>query len=391
MYQSIVMTCGISLISGFNLFSVMNKESYLFNCISKDEFHSTTITPEMAKKMDQYLKKANELLDQIDDHPHKISAEFSMIHALQKRKKIKEGIEIILIYTDTFGGQVCKQLLTTIFEKKFQADVKHLPINIAIKSEKEIRNQLPDYLSKLSNALIQRDPSSTCFAPIGGYKVMTSYGYIIGSFLQFPTAYLHEDSQVLIEIPPVPIDINEDFINEHASLLRKCQKDYTSFNDLSYLEQQIVNTYPSIFTVEEGFVVLSPFGEFLAEYKYLKSFTEIRLSEQVEKMKIDNKHESELISQQIRVLIKKLKCGESDEHLYHERSFKDLDRKKIRFHLYKGQNQFRLAYKYDEKEDILYANYLWLDHDKYENEAKRGIGIYKEETFDFKKGGKVHA
>lgn len=383
MYRTIIMTCGISLINvQQNLFSTTGEKQPLYEHIPKNQFQNTEITADMKKKMDSYLKKANELLDKIDDNPQKISAEFSMIHALHKQNKIEEGVKIILIFTDTYGGHICKQLLTTIFEKKFKATVQHLPISMAIKSEKEVNSQLPDFLSKLSYALIHSDPASTCFAPIGGFKVMTSYGYIIGSFLNFPTAYLHEEGQVLIEIPPIPIDINEDFINEHSTLLRKCQKDYVEYKNLPYLEQKVVKNFPAIFTIEEDYVALSPFGQFLVDFKFQQSIPDIRLSNQVEKMKKDNEHDSEFIGQQLRVLIKKLKFGESNEHLYHERSFKNLEPQKIKFHLYKGQNQFRLAYKYDEQEDVLFANYLWLDHDKYEKEAAKGIGLYKEEKFN---------
>src|SRR5690625_1366283 len=84
-----------------------------------------------------------------------------------------------------------------------------------------LNRALGKYLSDVSSALQEGEPRTTCFAPIGGYKVMTSLGYLAGALHNFPTAYLHEGSTVIHEIPAVNIEVNESFIIDNHTLLKK--------------------------------------------------------------------------------------------------------------------------------------------------------------------------
>lgn len=383
MYNTVVMTCGISLLTGKNYFSIQQgsrMEGMISTSLQSKEFATKT-----KKEIHQFIEIAKKHLDEALENPNAISAEYSMIHTLMKNKKLSEKMKIILIATNTVGGNLCIPLLTEIFEKQFHADVKYLYADISVSNPKELKEQLGDFLRVLGEALSEGDPSSTCFAPIGGYKVITSLGYIVGSFLHYPTSYLHEEEQILIEIPPMPLDIDEDFVNEHSELLKKCKQDFLELHELNYQEKQIVQKYNVIFSIEDDFVSLNPFGIFLFERsKYEHIFnTKYIYSEQVVRFKKQNNHQSVFIDQQIKELVKKLKEGVLNDELMHEKTFKKLDQSKVLFHLYKGasngQTAFRLAYQFDPVKDELIANYLWLDHDKYEREVPNGVGIYKSE------------
>lgn len=384
MYNTVVMTCGISLLTGNNYFSLQNRGET--ESIKPSDLQEREITPEIGEEIALFLEKAKKEIDEALKNPNAISAEYSMIHTLIKnRKLIEKKMKIILIATDTVGGRICIPLLSSIFRKRFDADVEELFTKISVSSHKEFKEQLGDFLCKLGEALSVGDPGSTCFAPIGGYKVMTSLGYIVGSFLHYPTSYLHEEHQILIEIPPMPLEIDDDFVQKNGELLRKCKQDYLALDDLDYREKQIVEKYDVIFAVEDGYVALNPFGIFLFERsKYEHLFkTKYVYSEQVASIMKQNNHQSIFIHQQMRELAKKLKEGVENDEVYHEKTFKTLDQNKLLFHLYKGasngQTAFRLAYQYDWTKDELFANYLWLNHDKYEREAGKGVGLYKEE------------
>ncbi|MBB5149081.1 CRISPR-associated protein [Ureibacillus thermosphaericus] len=385
MYNTVVMTCGISLLMGNHNYFSIKKGSRMDGIISAS-LQSREITSDIKKKIDQFLDKGRKEIEEALKNPHAISAEYSMIHTLMKNNKLSEKMKIILIATNTVGSNICVPLLKDIFEKQLDADVKVLFTDINVSSSKLIREQLGNYLHILGQALSEGDPSSTCFAPIGGYKVMTSLGYIVGSFLHYPTSYLHEEQQILIEIPPMPLDIDDDFVQKNSDLLRKCKQDYIDLDELNYNEKDIVRKYNAIFSIEDGLVALNPFGLFLFErskYNHLIN-TNYIYSEQVERIMKQNNHQSIFIKQQMRELVKKLKEGVENDEVKHEKNFKILDRSKVLFNLYKGasngQTAFRLAYKYDWAKDELIANYLWLNHDKYEREVSNGVGIYKEES-----------
>jgi len=195
-----------------------------------------------------------------------------MLHALREKGKLGKHPKVILLLTNTVGGAISKELLCYLFEKYFQSHVEVLYVDIDVSNPTKLNATIGDYLWKLSTALEQGEPSSTCFAPIGGYKVMTSFGSMVGSFLNYPTAYLHETNQVLHEIPPIPLDIKEEFVRQNMEILRKCQRNYQPLSDFTKIERELIKQFPSLFHLEDDFVGLTAFGLYLFEhskYEYL--------------------------------------------------------------------------------------------------------------------------
>jgi putative CRISPR-associated protein (TIGR02619 family) len=385
MYHTVVMTCGISLIQGKSYFSV-TRDGQFKGLLPYRELQKsiTELTADLEVQIENYIEKARKYLRDVSEHRESICAEYSMINALKRQKKLTKDVKVTLIFTNTIGGFVCEQLLRLIFEKEgIHVNVQYIDMTVA--NEKDLKNQSATYLKRLGDALAQGDPDTTCFAPIGGYKILTALGYLVGSFLHYPMVYLHENTQILVEIPPMPLGIDEDFINNHFALLRKCQHDYVDFDELSHFEKQVVDKYPALFSREEGFISLSAFGVFLFERKnYAYIFqTNFLLSEQVERFIRQNRHQSIFIFGQLYELVKKLESGLNIDDLRHESEFERLDSKKLLFNLYKGSSNgrdiFRCTYKYDPIKKHLYINYLWLDHKKYELEVVKGIGLYTSE------------
>lgn len=388
MYQTIVMTCGVSLLQKTNVFGKM-KESLLQKLqMSEGDFSQLLNTHAVSEEVDGAISK---WIDEMKLHfkeakesPNFVSAEYSMMYELQKQGKLGKHPRVELILTNTVGGKIAERLLSALFQEHFFATVGHSYVNIDVTETKRMNRTLGEYMETVGEKLSQGEPSSTCFAPIGGYKVMTSLGYIVGSFLGYPTAYLHENSQIIHEIPPIPIHLDEGFVQQHVDLLRRCHN-IVSINELSYPEKQVILAYSSIFQQEESYVYLTPFGEFLFEhgkYKHLLN-TKYFATKQVIKMMEQNK---KFVVDQLKQLVKKLKYEEGIIfNLQHEKEFEKLDQKKVKFYLYKSsarsaRDVFRLAYQYDEKEDVLFANYLWLNHQQYEREVAAGIGLYEQHS-----------
>ncbi|BBW98374.1 putative CRISPR-associated protein [Geobacillus icigianus] len=385
MYQHIVLTCGVSLLTGArNVFSV-NRDETLGEI--RSWIHDRDVDEQKQSKIGRWLRHARQFAHEAAQQPNRVCAEYSMIYELHRQGKLGERPTIVLIVTDTVGGRVVEAMLVHLLERDFKANVRVVYVEVDVNHRRRLQETLGEYMSKVANALMHGEPSTTCFAPIGGYKVMTSLGYIVGAFLNYPTAYMHEDGQVLHEIPPVPIHIDEQFVRRYFELLRKCQMDLVAMNELSYQEKQCIEQYPSLFYRDAEFVCLSAFGQFLLEHEKYKHLFETSyfVSRQVADMLRHNRHQSLFVYQQMQELVKKLKYREGDASvLYHEKSFETIDPRKAKYHLYKGasngQTAFRLAYRYVEEEDRLYANYLWLDHDRYEREAVRGKGIYEDDS-----------
>ncbi len=382
MYLTVVITCGVSLFNGRNNIFSNSRQGIPKFPVSLQE---KNLGKDTRQKIDQWLHDVKPFFDEMKDKQSQISAEYSTVYQLKKQRKLVERPLIILFFTNTAGGYAAEKILKEVLEEHFNAIVNVFFVDINVDHPQTLNRDVGDYMQKLAESLETGEPTTTCFAPIGGYKVMTSFGYIVGSFLGYPTAYLHEDNQIFHQIPPVPIQMDLDLIQQYSTLLRKCQADYIDFESLTYQEQNFVRKFHSLFTLEEGMVCLNPFGCFMLErtkYSYLLQ-TKYFVSKQVQNIIEKSKHQSLFITQQMRELVKKLKTGEGRlSELQHEMEFKGINQQSTKFHLYKGasngQTAFRLAYKYDESNDILYANYLWLDHDRYEREAAQGKGLYEE-------------
>lgn len=387
MYSKIVMTGGISLFGRNNLFGKLTRDKELF------KFERTNPLPKDSqdekKEIENWIKEMRNHLNEIEGHEENVSAEYSMIYALKVNDKLAGRPEIVLIHTNTFGGRAAAYLNKEILEKRFNAKVKLDEIKeLDITDRIKLNRSLGDFMSLINKYLSNSHKSYTCFAPIGGYKIFSYLGYIVGSFNDLPTTYLHEDRQVLHEIPPVPIEYDETFVEENSEFLRELYiKGIMEEKELDYHQKQLVKENSHFFEVGDGLVIINIFAEnFVCKQDNFRHIfgTKVFISEEVSRLIKRNTSEQEFIYQQIRVLTDKIENKSDDDNLNHENTFSTLKDKTLKYHLYKGAsngkrgNVFRCSWKYDDKKRNLYINFVWLDHDVYEREAARGKGLEEE-------------
>lgn len=386
MYHTVVITCGTSFNNSSNFFCFNNFDKFKEKSLN---LFDTEISEETENVINKWLHLCIRKHKQNKLEPNQVSAEYSTMYSLKKLGKLHKKPTVVLIVTNSIGGYMAERLLSYLFRQDFNANIMVTYVTFDVSNASILNRQIGEYMSKLTHALRQGEPNTTCFVPLGGYKFMTSYGYIVGSILKYPTVYVNEHAQQLIQIPWVPIDV-EKFIEGNATLLRKCLNDFIEFEKLHHQEKEIVSSHPYVFEIEEGLVGLTPFGQFLLEQSDRSHIfnTQYYLSNQVRNLIKNQQDQSIFVAQQMQELVKKIKLHEHpDLELMHEKDFDKLDRSKMKYHLYKGASNgrhvFRLAYRYDSSNQRLYANYLWLNHDRYEREAAKGIGIYDDEA-DFR-------
>lgn len=380
------MTSGISLFGAHNYFGKWTH--------SQTFFYFTGPNPQLAssdesedKVIQAWLTAAQPLIVKKEWEPEKVSAEYSMLYALKRQGKLVEHPVVTIFHTDTLGGAGAARLLKRIIEQDFSANVSLRKVHIDVTDRVSLNQSLGDYMHALSKALQNGHPSATCFAPIGGFKVMTSFGYIVGSFHGYPTAYLHEEAQQMLHIiPPVPIDIDEFFFQKNSPLIRRLYTEgLVEYDSLTRNEQELIHQNPALFTIEEACVYLNPFGHFLfSREKYRSQLaTKVLISDAVQGVFEANPSQERFVYQQIGVLLNHMKENEVEKRgeLFHERDFKQLNGKELNYHLYKGASNgglFRATWRYDKEVDELYINYIWLSK-PYENEVIRGKGLEKAE------------
>ncbi|OUM86144.1 MAG: hypothetical protein BAA01_01180 [Bacillus thermozeamaize] len=385
MYHAIVMTSGVSLFGETNYFGKWTRQGDFFQFDGPNLSLKQGVEEE--KALQTWLDHAQPLLPKREWQPEKVSAEYSMLHALKRMGKLSGSPSVTLFYTETLDGKAAARLLKRVIEQDFSADVDLRPVQMDITDRAKLNRLLGDYMFDLSRVLRAGDPSFTCFAPIGGYKVMSWFGYLVGSFYGYPTAYLHEGSQQMLHIiPPVPIDIDPEFFRKHSSFIRRLMNEgFLDMEMLTWEERLLVESHASLFTTEDGVVYLNPFGTFLfSRDQYVSELrTKVFVSEAVQRIMEAYPSQQRFIFQQIRVLLEYVKGSQVQKRgeLFHERDFEAFKGKTFPYHLYKGASNgglFRATWRYDDKEDRLYINYLWLAK-PYEQEVLRGKGLIQDE------------
>ncbi|QCX34073.1 hypothetical protein FDN13_10355 [Caloramator sp. E03] len=360
--------------------SVLNKGNYLDKKIPE--------IVEIAQQADKKEIDINSALNKCINYNYninhedmkKISAEFSMLNELKNNNYLDEDFNVSIIHTDTVRGIISANINKKIIEKYFNTRVKLIQAdNIDVTDNVKLRRNLGDFMNKLTCELLYAGNEYAFFAPIGGYKIMTYLAYIVGSFYRYDTGYLYEETQKLIKIPPVPIEINVERILSKKELLKKMindDNDIIKFSDLNDNDKEFIEQNSFFFEIvnddNDNLVCLNAFGKFICE-DYLT--TKKLLSKNVITL-LDDKNYKNLIENNLFKLITMIK-----------KFYKDGDKEKdilgtimhnkdwgINFpYLYKPKSRtnkeiFRCLWDYDVNEDEIKIYEIWLDHSKYEKD-----------------------
>ena len=384
MFHRIVMTAGVSAV--FTPNNVLAKELKAFwddagrndqepfdQEAMKDLFHGLQHT--IREWEDAYRSK-----------PDSVSVELSLLSALNERNQLASSPKVSLLTSSTNSGYFASLVNAFILEQIYGADVTtDLVDDLRVDSTIDMKDMLGNFMDKVYQRLAEGEPSTTCFAAVGGYKVMTTYGTFIGSMMGFPTCYMHERSKFLHVIPPTPIDLPESFVKENQTLLRTVFHENTvPLSQLSEAEQAIVSRYPSVFQTEridengkeEILVSLTLTAEFLLQRgdhrSYIQSF--VYLSHDALKTFKSEGNRKKWIEGELKTMLAK---PEGAYDFYHDKEFQTLVRGNVKNNLYKSpdQNQvFRCTWFKEGKN--LFIEKIWTNHDLYEREASRGVGLY---------------
>ena len=401
MYNRIILTAGVSIIG--NVRRRLEKK--------KDRTSEEEVTLQVLKNLRPATKVCEKERDSIrketilhlkqfvrnhEDIISHLSAEISIIDLLIKARRMEESSPAIIFYTDTFEGGISAKIVKWILEDYYKIHVSlHKLKEIDIHDRKTLNKALGNYLSQLSEVLATWDPSYTCFAPIGGYKILTSLGHLVGSLNNYSTVYLYEGSKVFHEIPSVKISFDENIIIENQLFFKRLlDMDWINLDELNYHEKQVMKEQSTLFEIledkEEAFLVLSPFGQYLCRQpKYRSLFAAKVYLERGMKAFIERQHSSNWahLLRNIYHLIEaregKVDQSEGRAILYHEADFKQLNGVKTSYHLFKGESKpivIRLIWKYVGEENAYYIAHVWFDHNRYERQAVSTLQAVEKST-----------
>lgn len=369
-YYRIVVTTGVSAFGGANVLRAWAQEHGLLVFPTP----SPNPVPPEGKTAEQTLADLARAaampggLEGVVSDPRRVSAEYSAIAALRKEGRISENPQVVLIHTDTLGGKASALLLAALLKADFGANVECRECPMNVNDRAALRANLGDFMQRVASELRDYDPHGTCFAPLGGFKVMTSLGYLAGAYFGFPTLYTHEDNQVVHEVPAIPVRVPEDDLRALAPLVRKVGSG-CALAELAPAEVEQAEAYSWVFERADDLLCVNAFGLFLMQENPGIFGTRLRVARRVDR-EFDKDPRKGFVLQQLGVLAAKLVAGSQEADLRHERDW-DLDHQEG-WHLYKGASNgvhiLRALYRYEPEEPSLVVKMAWTDHDRYESE-----------------------
>lgn len=390
----VVVTSGTSALTGRNKFVAWAQETGL---VRVEGPNASCAVDDSEAALDRFRKALGHLPEVSPTELASVSAECAIVQALRDEKRLADEPEVAIVCSHTFAGQAAAELVKRVLERTLKARVKlRRTADLDVESRGAFVRSLGRMMVDVHEELRCGEPTSTCFAPIGGYKVMTALGYVAGSIGNYPMAYIHERTRILHVVPPIPVRLDREVARKHALLFRSLARPRgpRQRSDLTQEERAVVDEQPFFFEQTEDLVELSVFGVFALEQVDPAALqTRVLLVPEAHEM-LNQAHVSSLIEKDLRSLVRKLQDPERHRGvLQHE---VDFGIRNGRVSLYKGASgaagMFRCVYRYDPSEDTVYVFRIWLNHAAYEREAERALrGTFDDTKATFDVTARVHA
>ncbi len=159
------------------------------------------------------LKQHQQVLEFIAKNPTQACAELNSLNAKTKFLENNKPLGITLVYTDTQFGKFASSMIKTYLERKGYRPLEIKLNNLAVpkteldakkaqqlanKGLKELQTKIKKHIEKLT----KKAPDIKIYInATGGYKAQVAVLYGIGTELDIPVYYMHEEYQMAIELP----------------------------------------------------------------------------------------------------------------------------------------------------------------------------------------------
>ncbi|GAB4210917.1 MAG: hypothetical protein OHK0013_32080 [Sandaracinaceae bacterium] len=390
----VVVTSGTSALTGKNMFVTWARDTGL---VRVDGASATCAVDDAMEALEQFRQKVGQLPVVSASELGSVSAECAIVQALHDEKRLAAEPDVAIVCSDTFAGQAAAELVKRVLERSVGACVKvRRTADLDAESHGAFVRSLGQMMADVLDELRVGDPGSTCFAPIGGYKVMAALGYVAGSVGGYPMAYTHERTRVLHIVPPIPVRLDPEVVRRHGGLFRSVAppRGARALSTLSAEERAVVTSHPFFFEQTEDLVELSAFGVFALEQVDPGALRTRVLLAPDPAAALRGGRDGAFIAKELRSLTEELRDpGRHRSTLHHEADF---GIRSATVALYKGASGkggvFRCLYRHDTRDDTVYVFRIWLDHAAYEREAPRAITeTYADELAREDATARVHA
>jgi len=350
----------------FENYMEANKKDYTF----KNYFDDLRDRDSNQYKDEQY--RVNYLKREINNWLHNdkrfISNASAEIKSIEKLKEFyKDNFEIYLLASDTIlsklAGEIIKENLNQKFEKMniYLEGVEDLQV----KDSNRFKTGMQNLINKIYS-ITNEYFGNVVINITGGYKATIPYLTILGQVSRCPLYYIFENTNTLIEIPYIPIDLKWDLFEKHEAFFARLEMEEVS--EIKGGNEDDYNDVMSLLEKADDMYALNPLGIVLWE-RYKQRYSIFYISE-IAKSYIESDPNYKRIAEKSFIELKRrISQNPEDPDLNHKLS--GVDFKDFKVFKHKEENlQIRILYttnerntRYATKEIDIYIGLLRIGSD----------------------------
>jgi len=327
-----------------------------------------------AKKIKEVFNK-----EYFRDNNINASAEIKSLIKIKKEKlkELKEDdLKIYLLYSDTALGRLAAEIIKDFLPQYDEfKDAKIIEIreikNLQIWNEKDFKKGLINLILTI-NDIAGGNYQNLIINITGGYKATIPYLTILAQVNRLPIYYIFEDTEDLIEIPYIPIDINYSIFEKHKDLFKKLEKENITKIPKGISEEERKDIV-SLLEEAQPYYSLNPLGIILWE-KYKRNNEVFYISELVGNY-IKDKQKKDIFEKSILELKRRYSQNPFDPDLNH--GINGVNLGNFRCFKHKENNlQIRILYEISEWK----TNYGQKEFDIHIGNIKIGNDVHNVES-----------
>jgi putative CRISPR-associated protein (TIGR02619 family) len=308
-----------------------------------------------AKELDKQELRKKSLIDKFNSNYFKnnfdASAEIKSLIKLQE--ELKEDFDIYLLHSDTALGRLAAEIIKDNISLYEEYGLKISRVDIHLIEELKIQNRQKfiQGMQELINNIYKISQNywgNVVINITGGYKATIPYLTILAQVNQCPIYYIFENTDALIQIPNIPIDINWKLFEDYWKSFSLIEKS-NGIKESDLPEKFLKDCRAFLESVDidnEHYCVLNPLGEILwnkYKEKYFVFYTTDDIYEKINHKEIQRIFKSKFSNPQIRGSKTQIK---NNHYVYDD-----------------GNNPYRIFY-FEEK-DVIYVYEVFANHDDY--------------------------
>ncbi len=119
--------------------------------------------------------------------------------------------KVLLVHTETEMGQACAESIQSILKRKSIATCLHKVDGLSeARQDRFFQQGLPNLLDFLHRKIeeARKEGRDVILVPTGGYKAIIPYFVIAGILYDCPCIYVYEDSDLVVELPALPLHVD---------------------------------------------------------------------------------------------------------------------------------------------------------------------------------------